>query len=265
MRCLVRRLQRIDKEMSGEARELFAAHVREADLCNFARELPAALAKDFTKTMKILRDEDFQDLCVNYPRPKRRFVVADGVEDEVASRWLIRDGTGKEHQPEDYLEMFARWVKENPAHIEAIKILLNRPQQWSTDALTELRNKLKSTKEHFTEELLQKAHAACYKKDLVDIISMVKHAVRMKEPLFTAEERVDRALAGVTAGLKMGKEQQQWLARIREHMVQNLSIDREDFDTFPILAREGGWKPADRAFQGNLARLLKKLNEGVAA
>ncbi len=264
-RCLVRRLQRIDKEMSGKARELFAAHVHEGDLCKFARELPGALAKDFSGTMKILRDEDFQELCVKYPRPKREFVVADGVEDEVESRWLIRDGTGKEYKPEDYLVMFARWVTENPAQVEAIKILLNRPQQWGTDALTELRNNLKSTKEHFTEEHLQKAHAACYKKDLVDIISMVKHAAREKEPLLTAEERVDRALEGVTNGLKVTGDQKKWLARIREHMIQNLSIDREDFDTFPILAREGGWKPADRAFDGSLSKLIKKLNEGVAA
>lgn len=265
VRCLVRRLHRIDKEMVGEGRELFAAFIPDGDLARYAAGLPTALTKDFSKTMKLLRDEAFQDLCLNYPRPKPLFMIADTVEDQVESRWLIRDGTGKEYKPEDYLAMFERWVTGNSAQIQAIKILLDRPKDWGTDALTELRNKLKATREHFTEEHLQKAHAVCYKKDLVDIISMVKHAARGEEPLLTAEKRADRAIKSVSRGLKLTEEQEKWLGRIREHMVQNLSIDREDFDTFPVLSREGGWKPADRAFKGNLAQMLKKLNEGVAA
>ena len=34
-------------------------------------------------------------------------------------------------------------------------------------------------------------------------------------------------------------EQRRWLTRIRAHMIQNLSIDREDFNDVPIFAREG--------------------------
>ena len=44
-----------------------------------------------------------------------------------------------------------------------------------------------------------------------------------------------------------GRPDQQWLDRIREHLVQNLSIDREDFDTIPVLHRLGRWSAADRA------------------
>jgi type I restriction enzyme, R subunit len=36
LRCLVKRLQRIDKEMSGEARELFSAHIPGGDLRAYA-------------------------------------------------------------------------------------------------------------------------------------------------------------------------------------------------------------------------------------
>ena len=41
------------------------------------------LSRDFTATMKLLRDEGFLDLLVNYPRPKKTFVVAETVEDIV--------------------------------------------------------------------------------------------------------------------------------------------------------------------------------------
>lgn len=53
--CLAKRLQRIDKEMSGEAREQFAAFVPEGDLAAFAAGLREAVAKRFTDTMKLLR------------------------------------------------------------------------------------------------------------------------------------------------------------------------------------------------------------------
>src|SRR5262249_29861560 len=183
VRCLVKRLQRIDKEMCGEARERFAHFIPDGDVARFARELPGKIASAFTATPQLLRGPAFQDLLVNYPRPKRTFVVAYPTQDTVSSSWLIRGAGGKEYKPEDYLAAFARFVQENPLPIEAVRILLDRPQDWSTDALAELRQKLASTPERFTLENLEKAHAARYHKNLVDIISMVKHAAREQEPL----------------------------------------------------------------------------------
>jgi type I restriction enzyme, R subunit len=266
VRCLVKRLQRIEKEMSADARPLFAAFgIPDGDVAKYAAELQAKLRGDFVGAMRLLRDEGFQNLLVDYPRRKRVFLKAIENEDTVASEYLIRDGQGKEYKPEDYLEAFGRFVQENPVKIEAIRILLDRPREWSTAALTELRNKLAMAPERFTVELLQKAHALRYDKALADIISMVKHAAREQEPLLTAAERVDRAMTGILASREFTSEQRQWLDRIREHLVANLSIDREDFEFAPVLARAGGWKPADRTFEGKLETLLKALNEAVAA
>ena len=266
IRCLVRRLQRIEKEMAGEARPLFAAFgIAEGDVGRYAAALPGRLRADFTAAMRLLRDEDFQKLLVDYPRRKRVFLRALENEDAVSSEDLIRDGLGKEHKPEDYLEAFARFVQENPVKIEAIRILLDRPRDWSTAALAELRNKLAMAPERFTVELLQKAHAIRYDKALADIIGMVKHAARNEEPLTTAAERVERALEKIRRGQQFSEEQEKWLDRIRAHLTENLSIDREDFEAIPVLAAAGGWKPADQAFEGKLDRLLNSLNEAVAA
>ena len=65
--------------------------------------------------------------------------------DTVTSEWMVRDGTGKELKPADYLAAFAQFVKDNPAQIEAIRILLDRPRDWSTVALKELREKLRKS------------------------------------------------------------------------------------------------------------------------
>jgi type I restriction enzyme, R subunit len=265
VRCLVRRLQRIDKEMSGEARELFAAFLTDGDVGRFACELPRRLSDQFSDTMKLLRDESFQDLLVNYPRPPRRFVVAPEAQDEVSSTWLIRDGTGQEYKPDDYLAAFAKYVQENPDHIEAVRILLNRPQEWGTDALGELRTKLAASKFRFTEGNLQKAHAAQYHKSLIDIISMVKHAASESAPLFTAAERVDAAMSRLTTDQTFSDAQQGWLGRIRAHLIENLSIDSDDFDDLPVFSREGGWVVANRTFDGRLESLLHQINAAFAA
>ena len=263
-RCLAKRLQRIDKEMSGEAREEFRRFIPDGDMARFAADLPDALRRDFTDTMAVLRDPDFQYLLIHYKRKRDHFVVAYETQDTVTSELLIRDAAGKSYKPGDYLEAFEQFVRENPAHIEAIRILLERPRDWNPHALTELRDKLSSTREFFTVEKLQQAHKARYDKALADIISMIKYAADKKNPLLTAEERADRAFFDVTAGHDYTPEQERWLERIREHLIQNLSVSRADFEVIPVFADRGGWGPANRAFGGNLEDLIRQINEAVA-
>jgi type I restriction enzyme R subunit len=263
--CLVKRLQRIDKEMSGEARELFARFIPDGDLGKIASDLPRLLAKDFKKTMAILRDKDFQHLLVNYPRPKPVFIIATENEDTVGSTALIRDYGGNIWKPSDYLTAFANFVRENPAHIEAVAILLNRPRGWKPEALTELKQKLAAAPPRFTTENLEAAHRLHYHKAMVDIISMVKRAAHEEEPLLTAEERVGRAMDKIVAGRTFTDEQQKWLDRIREHLVRNLSISRGDFDDIQVLSRPGGWARANQDFNRELDKLLGQINEAVAA
>jgi type I restriction enzyme R subunit len=161
VRVLIKRFHRIDKEMSGEAREKFRAYIDGGDVGKFAMSIPRILRENFSATMDLLRKPAFLDLLENYPRPPRSFIVTYQ-PDDVTSRWLIRDGAGHEYKPEDYLVLFSRFVKENPEQIEAIRILLDRPKDWGTDALQELKIKLSATKERFTIENLQKAHKIRY-------------------------------------------------------------------------------------------------------
>jgi len=265
IRCLVKRLQRIDKEMTGEARDDFAAFgIPDGDVGKFAQTLESKLQRDFTETVKLLRNRDFQHLLVNYKRREQVFFKAIEHQDDVSSAHLIRDGLGKEHKPEDYLQLFARFVRVNPAHIEAVQILLERPADWNTEALNELKQKLRTAPELFTPETLQKAHLLHYHKALVDIISMVKHAASEQHSLLTAEERADKAVARISANRTLSEEQRLWLNRIRDHLVANLSIDRDDFDAIPIFEGAGGWRKANNVFEGKLPELIKALNEALA-
>jgi type I restriction enzyme, R subunit len=264
--CLVKRLQRIDKSMAGEARDDFKVFVPGGDLARFARGLPGALRTDFVGAMKLLQDKTFQDLLVGYKRPQRTFYKAYEHTDVVSSTMVLRDVAGREYKPEDYLVAFERFVRENPDHIEAVRILLERPRDWSAAALKELRDKLRTNPLRFTEENLQRAHAIHYRKPLADIISMVKHAAKEETPLLTAAERVEKAFAKVTAGQTFTPDQGKWLDRIRDHLRQNLSIEREDFELIPVFSDVGGWGAARRVFgDTKLDVLLRDLNEAIAA
>jgi len=262
--CLVKRLHRIDKRLSAEGRELFAAFVPGGDLAAYARALPNALRDDFAGTMALLRNAEFQDVLVNYPRAKRVFLVATEAEDAVTSRWLLRVD-GEDYQPGDYLAAWESFVRDNPEQIEAIAILLDRPREWSAAAIGELREKLARTKHRFTVERLQKVHELSYHRALVDIISMVKRAADEGAALLTAEERVERAIAAIRHGTYLTEPQEQWLDRIRAHLVENLSIERDDFGLTPVLVSAGGWGSARRAFGNELEPLLERLNEALAA
>ena len=262
---LVRRLRRIDKNMGGEARELFARFVEDGDLGQFAKRLPDLLREEFSATMGTLRDPEFQRLLSEYPRPRRKFIVAPQVVDTVSSEWLIKGGDGHQYKPEDYLKAFARFVREEADKVDALSILLSRPEDWNPEVLIALRDALRAAPENFTEENLNRAHQVAFHKALVDIISMVKHAARGTATLWTAEERVDAAMHQVIADRELSEEQTVWLGRIRLHLIENLSIDREDFSLVPVLSDPGGWDRADQSFDGELAVLLADVNRELAA
>lgn len=265
MRRLIKRFQRIDKEMSGEARDLFSRFVAEGDLSTFARLLPDELDADFAGTMRTLRDTAFQDLLENYPRAPRTFLIAYETIDTVTSEWLVRGADGVDYKPEDYLIAFQSFIKAHADDIEAFRILLERPEGWRPEALNQLRNALLSAPQGFTIKNLQKAYHVTGHKALIDIISMIKQAVNTQAGLYTADERVEIAISRVTAGQPLSMDQREWLERIRQHLVENLTIDQDDFELIPILSRAGGFRQADDAFKGKLSEVIHELNEAIAA
>ena len=51
---MVKRLQRIDKEMAGASREAFADFIPDGDLAGFAARLPDLIKGHFAETMKVV-------------------------------------------------------------------------------------------------------------------------------------------------------------------------------------------------------------------
>ncbi|MEP6490354.1 DEAD/DEAH box helicase family protein [Microcoleus vaginatus GB2-A3] len=258
LKSLVKRLHRIDRGMNHEARARFADYIPDGDMGRFAGELTERIERDFTNTLNLLQDAGFQDLLENYPRAKQTFIIAYQQEDTVSSEVMI-----KGQKAEDYLDSFCRFVRENPEQIEAIAILLQRPRDWKTAALNELREKLGQNQ--FREPELQRATQLVHNKALADIISIVKRAARADEPIYTAVERIERAIASVMVGKSFNQEQLKWLGYIQEHLVQNLTIEMDDFEYAPIFERVGGKGKAKKVFSGGLEALIDEINAAIAA
>ena len=257
--CLVKRLQRISKNMSGEALESFAEFIPDGDIGRFAKELPDKIETGFVSTIKLLRNKQFQKVLTDYPRKSNSFIIAYETKDIVSSEKLFKTIDGKEVKAADYIQAFTEFVRNNSDKIDAFKILLKKPSGWNTKVLFDLRKELQKTPYKFTEDKLRKA----YHYELADIISMVKHAAK-EEPLMSSQERVERAILRFIDDKKLTDEQQKWLGLIKEHLVVNLTIDEEELKTAPIFARQGGLRKANKVFDGKVKIVLKELNEEVA-
>jgi type I restriction enzyme R subunit len=221
------------------------------------------LFDSFSSLMELLRNEKFQDLLVNYERAKKVFLVGYEVKDNVSSEVLFEAEGRFALKPQDYLTAFSEFIKHKEKEIEAIAILLNKPKDWSTRALNELRQKLKEN--DYDETTLQKAHKIVYHKDAVDIISMVKHAARETEPLLNPEERVDLAIQKVVAGKQLNDEQQKWMGYIKEHLKQNMTIDENDLKELPVFTNRGGLKKFRKVFADEYKTIIREINIAIAA
>lgn len=259
---LIKRLRRIEKNIGTEAREAFSKYIPDGDMKSFADTLKYNIENNFIEIMNLLRNKDFQDLLENYPKPKKVFFrgydIVDTVKDEVMFR------VGSDYQkPGDYLKLFEEFVKQNAEQIEAIEILLSRPSKWNTDVLEDLRDKLR--KSDFPERDLQRGYELVYKKPLADIISMVKHALNNDVPIMTAQERVENVMKKIIEKHSLNEDQINWLSYIREHLIKNLAISQEDFEIMPIFERQGGLTKARQIFGDDLERLIREINEALAA
>ncbi|MDP2342965.1 MAG: DEAD/DEAH box helicase family protein [Deltaproteobacteria bacterium] len=265
---LVKRLLRIDKAMDGSWRAVLAGHgVVDGDLAAYAKALPNKLASDFVGTMTFLRRPGLLRDLRDYRRPKPTFVRAISTVDTVTSEWLIRGDDGEDYKPEDHLSAFSRFVVEKREELMALTILTGvDKRRWKAGVLVELKKALAQAAPGFTPEQLERASRATHKKELVELLSLVQRAADAQHPLYTAEERVAVAFAKLVTGRTFTTEQQQWIDRIRPHLIANLAVDVDDFDLLPAFVQLGGLGRARGVFgdAAQLDELLTDINAAVA-
>jgi type I restriction enzyme R subunit len=261
---LSKRLHRISKNITQEGRLQFQ-YILGCDIAEFSKTLYDRLEKKWNETIKTLQSDAFLDLCEDYPRPEKKFIRANGAEDQVYSRIIFRAKDGRELGPQDYLQEFEKFVKMNPEHIEALEILLKRPKDFDTKQLKALREKLATQPDSLVDKFTEKNLRRAYSQELADIISIVRYTAK-GGALLTAERRVDKALMKIKSWHSFTEDQNKWLDLIKRHLVENLLMEKEDIETLPIFTREGAsWGKLNKIFEGKLEYIIHEINQAIAA
>lgn len=165
-------------------------------------------------------------------------------------------------RPEDYLDGFAKLVREHGNELPALLVVTQRPRELTREQLKSLR--LALDRAGYPEAHLRSAWRDRTNQDIAaSIIGYVRQAA-LGDPLVPYEERVAGALKRVLASRPWTAPQRQWLERIGKQLRQEIVLDRAsiDADGSPFVAH-GGFARMDKVFEGRLETILGDLADEV--
>ncbi|MDF2947593.1 MAG: hsdR 1 [Bacillales bacterium] len=191
----------------------------------------------------------------NRGRPVLQFISTH--EDEVKE---VTRGYGSAKKPEDYLQSFGQFIKENMNLIPALQVVCTRPKELTRDQLRELRIAL--DQKGFTEKALQTAWRDAKNVDIAaDIISFIRQQA-LGDPLMDHEERIKRAMKKIYAMKAWPSVQKGWLERIEKQLLKESVLHpdpQKAFEVEPFKSR-GGYKQLNKIFGGQLDEIVSKIN-----
>jgi type I restriction enzyme R subunit len=169
-------------------------------------------------------------------------------------------GEGRE-RPEDYLEGFGRFVKENVNKLPALLVVTQRPRELTRETLKSLKLALDAA--GYTEPQLQAAWRDVKNEDIAATLIGFVRQQALGEPLVPYAERVERALKKVLSSRSWSPPQRQWLQRIGQQLTANVVLDRQSFDSGAFKDKGGGWAGLDKTLDGKLEQVLGDLVDHV--
>jgi type I restriction enzyme R subunit len=168
-------------------------------------------------------------------------------------------GYGSSQKPEDYLDAFASYLRQNMNQIPALLAVTQRPRELTRAQLKELRLLLDA--QGFRESYLQTAWREKSNADIAaSIIGFIRQAA-LGDALVPYPERVDRALRTLLASRPWTPGQRKWLQRIGAQMKVEVIVDRTNLDEGEFKAQAGGFDRLNKQFKGELEGILGDLRE----
>ncbi|WP_201860152.1 type I restriction-modification system endonuclease [Microvirga soli] len=167
-------------------------------------------------------------------------------------------GYGSAKKPEDFLDSFTAFVKNNVNKIAALNVVVTRPRDLTRAQLRELRQEL--DKQGFSEAHLRRAWSDATNEEIAaSIIGFVRQAA-LGDPLVPYEERVSAAMRRIMASRPWTEPQKLWLKRIGEQLSKEIVVDRQSLDRDPF-TNVGGFNRLNKVFDGHLEAVLADVNE----
>ncbi len=175
--------------------------------------------------------------------------------DEVVA---VTRGYGEAERPEDFLDGFTAFVRDNVNTIAALKVVVQRPRDLTRAQLRELR--LERDKRGFSEANLRRAWSDAKNEEIAaSIVGFVRQAA-IGDPLVPYAERVQAAMRRIMASRPWTDPQRRWLKRIGDQVAAEIVVDRDALDRPPFDA-DGGFTRLNKVFGGALESVLADVNE----
>ncbi|MEC2158014.1 type I restriction-modification system endonuclease [Virgibacillus halodenitrificans] len=215
---------------------------------------------DYQEVVRKLKDNPtiIQFFDENRSKPVRQYISDH--EDELIG---VTRGYGDAEKPEDYLEGFNQFIKENMNQIPALKLVVTRPKDLTREDLRQLRIAL--DQKGFNETNLQAAWRDAKNEDIAaDIISFIRQQA-LGDPLVSHEERVRNAMKKVYNMKVWPKAQKDWLIRIEKQLLKESILDpnpEKAFNVEPFRSR-GGYKRLNKIFDGQLNDIVETINTAL--
>ena len=248
------KLRRILNKMPPEVRAKFEATAGEAPEMTLKRLLeakPSELSKWISSRSGIGPILDWQGDGDGPPR----FMPISHHPDAVVG---VTRGYGETKRPEDFLDSFTAYVRDNINNIAALKLVVQRPRDLTRADLKELRMAL--DQKGYSEANLRRAWADAKNVDIAaSIIGFVRQAA-LGDALIPYANRVKAAMQRVLEGRKWSDPQKRWLRRIAEQVEKEVVVDRDALDRDPF-ATDGGFARLNKVFDGELEGVLSGINE----
>jgi type I restriction enzyme, R subunit len=172
----------------------------------------------------------------------------------------VTRGYGAAQKPEDFLDNFTSFVRNNVNTIAALGVVVQRPRELTRAQLRELR--LELDRLGYTDTALRTAWQQSKNEDIAASVIGLIRQVAIGDPLQPYEDRVRQAIRKIESRTAWTVPQRQWLRRIGEQLVQELVVDNESLDQDPFRS-EGGYKRLNKVFEGKLETLLGDINEEI--
>lgn len=176
-------------------------------------------------------------------------------------KFLIRErGFGKnEQRPEDYIEAFEDFVKNNVNEIAALNIICTRPKELTRETLKSLRMAL--AQNGFTTQQLNTAVSEITSEEITaDIISLVRRYA-IGSPLVSHQARIRRAVDKLKKAHNFSRVELNWLSSIESYLLNESVMNVKVFDEDERFKTNGGYKRLNQIFRNNLEGIITELNE----
>ena len=176
-------------------------------------------------------------------------------------KFLIRERgfVNNEQRPEDYIEAFEDFVKNNVNEIAALNIICTRPKELTRETLKSLRMAL--AQNGFTTQQLNTAVSEITSEEITaDIISLVRRYA-IGSPLVSHQARIRRAVDKLKKAHNFSRVELNWLSRIESYLLNESVMNVKVFDEDERFKTNGGYKRLNQIFRNNLEGIIIELNE----